>query len=193
MAWKGGAVGVGVVDMAWSRVATPAIYGKGFAATVACRTGRHGRPGYDPCVTDTTAASIPEGFRLARMGGPYMNVNGPLYARLDAGELSLNDFLLMEQRHQAIVNQANAAIYDATERLAPIAEEFQKVEAAIKDLERQHDIVKKVADVLNVSAQLLLAVSALALLFFDPNPGTVAATASAIFDVSRTIRDTASH
>jgi len=115
------------------------------------------------------------------------------YARLDAGELSLNDFLLMEQRHQAIVNQANTAIYDATERLLPIAQQFKLVEAAIKDLEHLHDVVKKVADVLNVSAQLLLAVSALALLFFDPNPGTVAATASAIFDVSRTIRDTAAH
>ena len=97
MAWKGGAVGVGVVDMAWSRVATPAIYGKGFAATVACRTGRHGRPGYDPCVTDTTAASIPEGFRLARMGGPYMNVNGPLYARLLDGRLELG--FRVEERH----------------------------------------------------------------------------------------------
>jgi hypothetical protein len=115
------------------------------------------------------------------------------YARLDAGELSLNDFLLMEQRHQAIVNQANAAIYDATERLQPIAQEFAQVEAATKELERLQGVVKTVTDVLNISAQLLLAVSALALMFFDPNPGTVAATASAIFDVSRTIADTAAH
>lgn len=113
------------------------------------------------------------------------------YARRDAGELSLDDFLRMEQRHQEILNQANSAIYYATDRLAPIADEFQKVEAATKELERLQGVLKTVADVLNISAQLLLSVSALALLFFDPNPGTVAATASAIFELGRTIRDTA--
>lgn len=113
------------------------------------------------------------------------------YAKREAGELSLDDFLLLEQRHQEILNQANSAIYYATDRLAPIAAEFAQIEAATKELDRLQGILKTVTNVLNVSAQLLLAASALALLFFDPNPGTVAATASAIYDVARTIRDTA--
>lgn len=112
------------------------------------------------------------------------------YARREAGELSLDELLLVEQRHQEILNQANSAIYYATDRLASIAEEFQQVEAATKELERLQKVLKTITDVLNVSAQLLLAASALALLFFDPNPGTVAATASAIIDVAHTIRDT---
>lgn len=112
------------------------------------------------------------------------------YAKREAGELSLDEFLRLEQRHQEILNQANSAIYYATDRLAPIADEFVQVEAATKELDRLQGILKTVTNVLNVSAQLLLAASALALLFFDPNPGTVAATASAIYDVARTIRDT---
>lgn len=112
------------------------------------------------------------------------------YAKREAGELSLDEFLLLEQRHQEILNQANSAIYYATDRLAPIADEFVQVEAATKELDRLQGILKTVTNVLNVSAQLLLAASALALLFFDPNPGTVAATASAIYDVARTLRDT---
>ncbi len=113
------------------------------------------------------------------------------YAKREAGELSLDDFLLLEQRHQEILNQANSAIYYATDRLAPIADEFAQIEAATKELDRLQGVLKTITNVLNVSAQLLLAASALALLFFDPNPGTVAATASAIYDVARTIRDTA--
>lgn len=113
------------------------------------------------------------------------------YAKREAGELSLDDFLLLEQRHQEILNQANSAIYYATDRLAPIALEFAQIEAATKELDRLQGVLKTITNVLNVSAQLLLAASALALLFFDPNPGTVAATASAIYDVARTIRDTA--
>ena len=113
------------------------------------------------------------------------------YAKREAGELSLDDFLLLEQRHQEILNQANAAIYYATDRLAPIADEFAQIEAATKELDRLQGVLKTITNVLNVSAQLLLAASALALLFFDPNPGTAAATASAIYDVARTLRDTA--
>ena len=113
------------------------------------------------------------------------------YAKRDAGELSLDEFLVMEQRHQRILNQANVAIYDATAHLASIAEEFQKVEEATKELDKLQTTLKTVTEVLNISAQLLLAASALALMFFDPNPGTVAASASAIFEVGRTIRDAA--
>lgn len=108
-----------------------------------------------------------------------------------AGELSIDDFLIMEDRHQQILNQANTAIYQATDSLASIAEEFHQVEDAAKELDRLQGILKTVAEVLSISAQLLLATSALALLVLDPNPGTVAATATAIYDVARTIRDTA--
>ena len=113
------------------------------------------------------------------------------YAKRAAGELTLDEFLVMEARHQEILNQANAAIYEVTERLATIAEEFSKVEEASKELERLQGILKTVSEVLSISAQLLLATSALALLCLDPNPGTVAATASALYEVGRTIRDAA--
>ena len=113
------------------------------------------------------------------------------YAKRDAGEPSIDEFLVLEQRHQRILNQANTAIYDATEGLASIAEEFGKVEEATRELERLQGILKTVTEVLNISAQLLLATSALALMFFDPNPGTVAASASAIFELGKTIRDAA--
>src|SRR5436305_2030386 len=69
------------------------------------------------------------------------------YAKRDAGELSLDEFLLMEQRHQRICNQANAAIYDAAERLASLAEEFQKVEEATTELERLQGVLKTVTEV----------------------------------------------
>src|SRR4051812_34109107 len=86
------------------------------------------------------------------------------YAKRSAGELSIDDFLVMEDRHQQILNQANTAIYDAAERLDSIAEEFRKVEDAAKELERLQSILKTVSEVLAISAQLLLATSALALL-----------------------------
>jgi hypothetical protein len=112
------------------------------------------------------------------------------YQKRDAGELSMEDFLGMEARHQEILNQANTAIYQATDNLASIAEEFHQVEDASKELDRLQGTLKTISDVLAVSAQLLMATSALALLVLDPNPGTVAATANALYDVARTIRDT---
>ncbi len=116
------------------------------------------------------------------------------YAKRDAGELTLDEFLLMEQRHQAVLNQANTIIYAAADdleaRLAPIEADFHQVEDATKELDRLQGVLRAATDVLAIAAQLMLATSALALLVSDPNPGTVSATASALFDAGRTIRDT---
>jgi hypothetical protein len=112
------------------------------------------------------------------------------YAKRDAGELSLDDFLLMEQRHQAVLNQANTIIYAATDSLAVIADQFHEVEDAVQELDRLQGRLRAVGDVLAIAAQVLLATSALALMVSAPDPGTVSATASAIFDLGRTVRDT---
>jgi len=108
-----------------------------------------------------------------------------------AGTLSKSDLLKVQDQYQSIIDAANRAVYEVTARLPPMANDFAQVEAATRQLEQALLQVRHFTETLVLTAKLLLAVGALVTLVLQPNPGTATATAAAIADVVKTIRDQA--
>ena len=105
-----------------------------------------------------------------------------------AGELDLDGFLAVSDRYQAMINQANTALYEVVKTLPPLTEHIAKIELATAELETAAARLRDVKDVLTISAELLAALSSLTIAVLRPDPAAIAATAEAIAAVTASIR-----
>lgn len=107
----------------------------------------------------------------------------------ERGELSLAGYMKAAEQHQELINHANRAVYRATESLPPLDAQVIAVEAATKELETATKNLRRVTDILALSAKLVLAVTSVVAAVFRPDPMTIAASAEAIVNAARVIRD----
>lgn len=105
-----------------------------------------------------------------------------------AGELDLDGFLAVSDRYQAMINQANTALYEVVKALPPLGEHIEKIEQATRELERAARRLREVKDVLTLSAELLAALSSLTIAVLRPDAAAIAATAESIAAVTASIR-----
>lgn len=106
----------------------------------------------------------------------------------DAGELDLDGFLAVSDRYQAMINQANTALYEVVKALPPLGEHIAMIEQATHELEAAAKRLRDVKDVLTISAELLAALSSLTVAVLRPDAAAIAATAEAIAAVTASIR-----
>lgn len=106
----------------------------------------------------------------------------------EAGELDLDGFLSVSDRYQAMINQANTALYEVVKALPPLGAHIEKIEQATRDLEAAAKRLREVKDVLTISAELLAALSSLTVAVLRPDAAAIAATAEAIAAVTASIR-----
>jgi len=110
------------------------------------------------------------------------------FAAREAGELDLPGFLSVSDRYQAMINQANTALYEVVKTLPPLGSHIQTIERATHELQAVAKRLRDVTDVVTISAELLVALSALTVAVLRPDAAAVAATAEAIAAVTESIR-----
>ncbi|MBL9004736.1 MAG: hypothetical protein JNJ46_10840 [Myxococcales bacterium] len=110
------------------------------------------------------------------------------FAAREAGELDLQGFLSVSDRYQAMINQANTALYEVVKTLPPLGSHIQTIERATHELQAVAKRLRDVTDVVTISAELLVALSALTVAVLRPDAAAVAATAEAIAAVTESIR-----
>lgn len=106
----------------------------------------------------------------------------------EAGELDLSSFLSVSDRYQAMINQANTALYEVVKALPPLGAHIATIEQATRELEVAAKRLSEVKDVVSISAELLVALSALTVAVLRPDAAAIAATAEAIAAVTASIR-----
>jgi len=106
----------------------------------------------------------------------------------EAGELDLPSFLAVSDRYQAMINQANTALYEVVKTLPPLGSHIETIERATRELETAAKRLRDVKDVVTISAELLVALSALTVAVLRPDAAAIAATAEAIAAVTESIR-----
>jgi hypothetical protein len=104
------------------------------------------------------------------------------------GELDMEGFLVVSERYQAMINQANRTLYQVAESLPSLGAHIEKIEQATHQLEVVAGRLRDAKDVVTIASQLLVALSALTLAVVRPDAAAVAATVDAITTVSETIR-----
>lgn len=109
-------------------------------------------------------------------------------ARRD-GELSLEELLVITERYQEIVNQANATLYELVRRLPPLGPHLVQIEAATSDLKAAFSRLTKVTTILNLVTKILAAVTSLALTVVRVDASSVAATTRSLVDATSAIID----
>ena len=73
---------------------------------------------------DAAAPDVPEGFRLARIGGPFIRHNGPLFARLLDGRISLA-FRVLEQHTNPLKMCHGGMLASFADMLLPMVALYQ--------------------------------------------------------------------
>ena len=73
---------------------------------------------------DAAAPDVPEGFRLTRIGGPFIRHNGPLFARLLDGRISLG-FRVLEQHTNPLKLCHGGMLASFADMLLPMAALYQ--------------------------------------------------------------------
>lgn len=109
-----------------------------------------------------------------------------------SGQMSLDDYFVVADRYQTIINQANEACYKANTQVAPMSAQLEPIEQATKTLEQSATFLAKTTNILAISGDLAQAVTALVLGIVKGEPSELTVVGTAIVNAVQGIRGEAS-